>query len=61
MTSPARYRVPMSRTEDRPTRLDLVITWTGVGAATALSAALMILGVWGLLSSSPRPDQASAG
>lgn len=39
-----------------PTRLDRAIAWTGAGAATALSALLVMFGAFGFDSSRPRAD-----
>ncbi|MGF2947656.1 hypothetical protein [Microbacterium alcoholitolerans] len=41
---------------DEPTRLDRAITWTGVGAATALAALFMMGSFSGFESSAPRAD-----
>lgn len=42
--------------DDRSTRLDRAVSWTGAGAATALAALLMMFGAWGLEGSAPRAD-----
>ena len=36
-----------------PTRLDRAVTWTGIGAATALATMLLIGSFWGFMNSSP--------
>lgn len=41
---------------DEPTRLDRAITWTGVGAATALASMFMVGSFSGFESSAPRAD-----
>ena len=46
----------MTGNDHRSTRLDRAITGTGVGAATALAALLVMFGVWGLEGSAPRAD-----
>jgi hypothetical protein len=39
-----------------PTRLDRAIIWTGVGAATALAALLMMFAFFGFAGSAPAAD-----
>ncbi|MFE6733491.1 hypothetical protein [Microbacterium sp. NPDC057650] len=46
----------MTGNDDRPASLDRAITWTGVGAVTALAALLAMFSAWGFVSSSPRAD-----
>lgn len=41
---------------DKPTRLDRAVTWTGVGAATALAALFMMGSFFAFESSAPRVD-----
>ncbi|MGY1552419.1 hypothetical protein ACW5CM_11615 [Microbacterium sp. A588] len=49
----------MADSDDRmnmPSHLDRAIIWSGVGAATALAALLLMFGAFGFASSEPRAD-----